>query len=287
MIMMFVSMGIRIRAYGITENRYFVLVLGIWIFCIMLYFALRKKPKNIIIPITLSIITINAIFGPLSSFAISTRSQNNRLEAILKRNNMLVANKISQAPDNMFTDDKMEISMILKYLDRYHSLEDIKYLGKDFKVEDMESIFGFPYMEKNAYKDDYFNIYIGHMDQAFEITGYDYLLEGYRIIDGVELKNNLKVSYNITNKKLAIRDDEIVYEIDLKDIGLDIINRYGYEKLNDNNENMMDIDKMTFEDENNKIKVKFIINSMSGQKGNGLHEYDFENFDYYLLIKIK
>ncbi|MGH4125252.1 MAG: DUF4153 domain-containing protein [Clostridium sp.] len=41
-VMMFISIGIRINAYGVTENRYFVVALGIWTFLVMVYFAAIK-----------------------------------------------------------------------------------------------------------------------------------------------------------------------------------------------------------------------------------------------------
>ena len=54
LIMMFVSMGIRIRAYGFTENRYYVLILGLWIFAMMAYLSITKNKKNILLLISLS-----------------------------------------------------------------------------------------------------------------------------------------------------------------------------------------------------------------------------------------
>ncbi|MGB4504660.1 MAG: DUF4153 domain-containing protein, partial [Syntrophaceticus sp.] len=48
LIMMFISMGIRINAYGVTENRYFVVVLGLWVSGMMLYFSFIKKRMNIV-----------------------------------------------------------------------------------------------------------------------------------------------------------------------------------------------------------------------------------------------
>ena len=86
--MMFVSMGIRINAYGITENRYFAFVVRIWVLGIMIYFSLKKRLTNIVIPISLSIVIFLSIFGPLSSFSVSKFSQNNRLKNILERNEM-------------------------------------------------------------------------------------------------------------------------------------------------------------------------------------------------------
>ena len=149
----------------------------------------------------------------------------------------------------------------------------------------MESVFGFPYMEKDINESNYFNLFIE--DRAIEITGYDYLLEGYKIVDGVKLKDNLVASYNMTNNKFNIKDDELVYEADLKDIGLGIIEKHGGNIANIENQNLLNMDQMIFIDENDKVKVKFMINSISGEKGNRPDEYIFENIDYYVLVKIK
>lgn len=46
LLMMFISMRIRIKEYGITENRYFALVLGLWVLGIMIYFIFSKKLKK-------------------------------------------------------------------------------------------------------------------------------------------------------------------------------------------------------------------------------------------------
>src|SRR5699024_9242972 len=75
LLMMFISIGQRIEQYGITENRYYIILLGLWVTAMMVYYALKRSPNNLIIPISLSIIVVNSIFGPLSSFAVSKYSQ--------------------------------------------------------------------------------------------------------------------------------------------------------------------------------------------------------------------
>ncbi|MDD4360608.1 MAG: DUF4153 domain-containing protein, partial [Syntrophaceticus sp.] len=122
LVMMFISMGIRINAYGVTENRYYVIILGLWVFGIMLYYILTKKRNNIIIPVTLAVIALIAVFGPLSSYSISTLSQNNRLEATLLRNDMLQEGKIQAAAGDIPEKDKTEISRILDYFNDNHNL---------------------------------------------------------------------------------------------------------------------------------------------------------------------
>ena len=80
LIMMFISISIRINAYGVTERRYFVTVLALWVFAVMLYLSLTKKLRNIVIPVSLSFITLISVFGPLSSYSVSIRSQNKRFQ---------------------------------------------------------------------------------------------------------------------------------------------------------------------------------------------------------------
>ena len=93
-VMMFISIGIRINAYGVTENRYFVVALGIWVFIVMIYFSTIKKLRNIILPISLSVITFISVFGPFSSYSISKYSQNKRVTNLFVKNNMIKDNKV-------------------------------------------------------------------------------------------------------------------------------------------------------------------------------------------------
>ena len=286
LIMMFISIGIRIRAYGITENRYFVLILGLWVLGIMLYFALIRKSNNIIIPITLSIIALNSVFGPLSSFTISKRSQNKRFQSILLTNNMLEDNKIIKASEDMVTDDKMEISEILKYFETKHSLKEVKYIPEDFETGDMEMVFGFPYTGKSIYEDNYFNYYSEQRDKVLEIKGYDYFLESYAIMNRIELEDNIVVFYDIDDFDFKIEQNgSLIYQTNLRDYGLDISEKN--KDLNTRGNNSLSIDEMTITDENDKIKVKFIFNNLSGERYNQSKDPIFRNIDYYVLIKIK
>ena len=145
LVMMFVSIGIRINAYGATENRYYVVLLGLWVFAVMLYISIAGVKRNIIIPISFSLIALISLFGPLSSFSISAYSQNKRLDEILVRNQMIVNGKIIKAPSSVSDNDKKQISQILQYFDSKSGLSDVKYLPKNFALMDMENVFGFSY----------------------------------------------------------------------------------------------------------------------------------------------
>ena len=64
--MMFVAMGIRVSAYGITENRYFVLAAGLWVTGSMLYLIFAKRPRNVFLPASLALVVVLSVYGPWS-----------------------------------------------------------------------------------------------------------------------------------------------------------------------------------------------------------------------------
>lgn len=286
LLMMFVSIGIRIREYGITENRYFVLVLGIWVLGIMIYFSVARKMKNIIIPISLSIIVLNAVFGPLSSFSISRYSQNKRFEEILVKNNMLRSGKIVKSKAKVSEKDKIEMSMILAYFKNKHSLNNVKYLPNNFETDDMIEVFGFSHTStENGYGKKYHYFASNKLEKTIEIKGYDYLVSINDLINNrVEIKISQKINCIVDNNVLKIKDGEdIIYEKNIEEFIKIIFNKY--KKELDNSE--MNIEDMTFEDENKKVKIKFIFNHISLESsGGGLIE-NINDIGLDIVLKIK
>jgi hypothetical protein len=116
LIMMFVSMGIRIKAYGITENRYFVMAAGLWVTVGYVYHILRKDVRNIFLPVSLALVAVLAVTGPWSAYNISRLSQNSRFEGILEKYQMIDNGRIVKAAGDVADKDKREISAIISIL---------------------------------------------------------------------------------------------------------------------------------------------------------------------------
>ena len=85
LVLLFLAMGKRISDYGITEDRYFLLLLGCWLLFITLYFLFSKKQNIKLIPVSLCIIALFTIYGPQSAFSVSTYSQKSLLINIFKK----------------------------------------------------------------------------------------------------------------------------------------------------------------------------------------------------------
>lgn len=279
-LLMFFSIGIRIQAYGITENRYYVIALSIWVFGIMIYFSFIKKLKNIILPVTLSIIIlISVLGGPLSSYSISITSQNMRLKNILTSNNMLADNKIAKNT-SISQEDKNEISSILEYFNSSHKLSDIKFLPEGFKIENMENVFGFAAAQNLNYTQN--NFYFNAMQNGspVDISGYNYMFDSRNIYNGN--KSALSISYdNNSNVFKVSKDNNVVYTKDLNEIAKKLVDKYGMGEKQNNIEQS----DMSFEEENSNIKIKFFIINLNGTKNSSTGAIAVNGIDYYVLVK--
>lgn len=283
LIMMFISMGIRINAYGVTENRYYVVVMGLWIFGIMVYYSLVKKPLNILLPTTLVVIALLSVLGPLSSYSISTLSQNNRFEAILLKNNMLVDGKIQPAPADIAKEDKTEISGILAYFNTKHDLSDVKYLPEGFDMNDMEEVFGFPYQEPDLTPPEDFFFFARNEAEvgATDIKEYDYMFDAGILYD-MAADHALKADFDEESAILRIsQQGALLYEKELNSFVKDLLEKHGGQKDN------LAAEEMTLIDENEKIKVKLSFKAIHGSGDATADNIILRGFDGYLFVKIK
>lgn len=282
LVMMFISMGIRINAYGITENRYFVMILGIWVFCIMLYISFRKVHRNIILPISLSIIAIISVFGPLSSFSVSKFSQNSRMSDILVRNEMLVENKIIKPKAEVSEKDKKEISAILNYFERNHSLNDAKYLEKGFALKDMDKIFGFSYKDPNQYvpNESYFAYSANQAPEALDISGYEYFFD-MRTNKNTLTHVDLKVEFIQQKGEVnTINGKDTLYSLKLSELVKELKSKYPTGQGVDQKD-------MIFDRENEFVKLKFVFFNIYGSDNLGEENMRIDGADFYVLIELK
>jgi len=284
LMMMFISMGIRINAYGVTENRYYVVVLGLWVFGIMVYYSLKKKPINILLPVSLAIIALLSVLGPLSSYSISTLSQNNRFEALLLKNNMLVDGKIQPAPADLSKEDKIAICGILAYFNTKHNLDEVRYLPEGFVMNDMEEVFGFPYEEPElSSPEDFFFLARNEAEVgAVDIKEYDYMFDAGILYYDRTADHELKADFDEESGILRInKQGTLLYEKDLTSFVKDLLAKHGGQKDN------LPVEEMTLIDENDKIKVKLSFKSIQGNQDAVTGKITLNGFEGYLFVKIK
>jgi hypothetical protein len=116
----------RVSEYGITENRYFAMGLGVWLAAMAVYFLVSKTKNIKVIPASICVLALLTSFGPWGVFRISERSQVDRLEGLLAKNQLLIDGKVQKAQGQIFPADAGQISSIIGYLHDTHGYEQIQ-----------------------------------------------------------------------------------------------------------------------------------------------------------------
>jgi len=107
----------RVHEYGVTADRYFIIVLAVWLASIASYFLFSKRENIKVIPISLFIIAVLSSFGPWGAFSISAKSQLGQLEKILTDNKVLANNKIDTTAAKTIPDSsRYRVESIVRYL---------------------------------------------------------------------------------------------------------------------------------------------------------------------------
>lgn len=117
--LLFVAISRRISDYGVTELRYLVLLLGIWLLLNCLYFLFSKKDDIKIIPVTLAVFALLwAYGGPFSAGALSEQSQMSRIKTILEQNGRFENGKIKSGTAALTTPEYDELYGAIGFFDR-------------------------------------------------------------------------------------------------------------------------------------------------------------------------
>ncbi|MGE5480311.1 MAG: DUF4153 domain-containing protein [Chloroflexota bacterium] len=116
LVLQYFAIARRLADYGLTENRYFVIVAMIWLAGISLYYIAEGFSKIKIIPLSLFFALALVSFGPWGAFALAEASQTNRLMNILRESGALKDGKLHKGVK--FSDRQArEINALSRHLD--------------------------------------------------------------------------------------------------------------------------------------------------------------------------
>ncbi|MEN6314514.1 MAG: DUF4153 domain-containing protein [Clostridiaceae bacterium] len=142
-LMQLYSVFIRVNAYGITESRYYLILFGIYSIVCAVALILSKGNKPGVITVFAAAFAIVSLIPPVDAFSISRASQTNRLENIMKRNNMFSSGKPTPKVD-IPLEDKAEITNIMNYMYRMGHTSKVSWLPSGYNhYKDFQKVFGF------------------------------------------------------------------------------------------------------------------------------------------------
>jgi len=116
-VLLFVAIFRRVADYGITENRYFVLVIAFWILGMALYLLISRNNKLIVLPLSLFGLAILSSFGPWSAFYVSKTSQINQFKKVYDQ--VSLNGKMATA------DEFNQLTSIIDYLEKRNAISEL------------------------------------------------------------------------------------------------------------------------------------------------------------------
>ena len=192
----------RLSEYGLTEERYFLLVLTLWMTGIAGYFSVGRQSSIKIIPISLALVATLTFAGPWGPYQLSLRNQLGRLSDRLERLGILKNGHIEKTTAPLDFKDRKEISALVRYVLDMHGVEslqpwfneDLKHrIGQKTGVRTSQSLFshstsgqpqvvaemmGVSYLDPWQYSPDAKQFYASSTpvgNEVRSIAGYDYL----------------------------------------------------------------------------------------------------------------
>jgi hypothetical protein len=277
----------RVNLYGFTHERYYVLLLSIWLTVVVAYFIINKQPKIKFIPVSMCLFGLLSIAGPQSADSISKNSQLSRFEEYMK----------GIGTKKLTFDQEKDLSSIVDFLEENYGVNvltpytenKLTALLKKDKTPNSSQIMealGLEYRsdyEKNINEDGSYNYSQSYNN--YEITiikGYDFSFElsNFNSIDDKE-------TVKIDNKTYALKSEDKEYGFDLS-INNEIIpiKIYDFIKSNSAFENNDNSDPSIVQEiQSNNYDLRIIYNSVSGSKKG--KEKTIDNYEIKILVKIK
>lgn len=188
------AVGVRIGDYGVTESRYVLVLLALWMAGIALFYTLRAGRGLIAAALSLALMLIAASFGPLGAVGLSTHSQTSRLEALLTAKGILADGRIVPNVTGVPREDLKRIGSIVFYLKDTHKLAAIEPWFADTELdfdrwpssEDILGAMGQPYVpEWQATNSFAFNAGRKWAEENFDVRG-------FRVIARITASSRLK-----------------------------------------------------------------------------------------------
>ncbi|WP_374364204.1 DUF4153 domain-containing protein [Cloacibacterium sp.] len=292
LVLLFVAIFTRILEYGFTENRYYVLLLAIWLTVVVLYFSFWKKANIKFIPVSLFAFGLfSLIFPYFNTFSVAKNSQKIELQEILVKNNLLEngkinlnkrinnsdANEISEKFD--FLKERNELNYLKKYFNESETKKIAFFYQKRINFKIKEEFKNVKYSKDIKNGEKYTQLNIRANSFNYSIKGYDQIIKIYNY-------DNENFSYEGNTFSLkGFNGGLTLYfngnTIDLSPEVQKIINTYK------NQQGEVYTDQISFVKQVGNYELKFLLEGISKNQYRGERDTYYISNDVIILIKKK
>lgn len=296
-VMLLLAIERRIGQYGVTENRYFLAILSVWLSAIAVYFIASRQRLIKVIPISLCMLAFGTSFGPWGAYSVSRRSQTHRLERLLVTNHILVDGRIVTAHGTVSPDDQREISATTRYLVERHDAKPFhRWLDPaSFATSDSTPRYDRDNQATRQIMEQMGLEYVG--GYATAKTGiYDYYIDpnGVRVLGGADYMVKLNFSDSVVpvgDSGLVVKWDKSLGVVLRDEAGQVVATASAYPVLATIKEhpawNMSQIpaDAMRVAVENERARLVVYFTMLRGGDKEGARTVDFVEADCYVTPK--
>ena len=311
LILSIVSISKRISQYGVTELRYFIVLLAIWlIFCMV---SSIFKARLSVILISLIAVVYISVFSPINNRRITIMSQNKRLERILIKHGLLKDGKLVKN-SGLNENQKYEVTDVLNYIlgirDKKDGVRNLYPFGKEDgkpykKIEEFEKEIG---IDDSWYKykysaSEYFTVFVinenmlnNQNNNIEEVKGYEYIISG---LDGYNFQENSVKEYygkypvKISKNNISVYNEnkEELIKIEISEILKGILNKPEIQqRINkpkeEINDSVVPENILEFIGENEKVKYRIKMKQIS-VRGEENKKAEITNYYYNFYYSVK
>ena len=299
----------RIYQYGITEKRYYVLILIFWLLFCMILFIRKMNITGIFISLIACVVI--AVYTPFSAKSVSNFSQKERLKRMLVKYGALKDGKISKITQKLADREGNQIHTTIAYISNNSTIQKLNFKNEKGEVystlEDLEKGLDV----KESWKDYY--VYesedeeipekqkvityeirnIENSEVISDTAGYDNFIS-YRKIDNTEPidQENESEKYKITtrNKVITIKskDGTELAKINYEDAIKQIVSKLKTLKLQDKKNEGYEVSQKDLEyiGTAGKINYKISLRRIDEQIVDGkTKDLYYEEFDFMFSEK--
>jgi len=237
----------RTYQYGITENRYYVLISIFWLFFCMILYIRRMNVTGVFI--SLIVCFIISVYTPLSAKNVSNFSQSQRLKRMLVKYGALKDGKISKITQKLTDEEGSQIHTTIQYISDNSTIAKLNF--------------------KNEKGEVYATL--GDLEKGLDVkeSWKDYY---YRSYDGENYEERKVVTYKVKN----IENAEVISDIAGYDNFISYKNVYNEDSINQENES-----------EKYKIILKNKIIIINSKDGTELAKINYEDAVKQIVSKLK
>lgn len=277
----------RLNDYGITEGRYYVFLIALWLTGISIYFLVSKRKEIRVIPISLLIASILSNFGPWGATEMTISSQFNKINQFLIDNQMLNNGKLVAPPIGMTKEKFKDTENTIRYFFKNYNIEKFNQWehpeGKKLNhLSDLLDVIEFIKMKDHINLSYHYDIHSTNQNRKkfnyhFSGTTYAKNTKGFHYFSYIYLYSNPTYIHLNKDSKLKvnfIKNGEFIeFSINNKEIGKYNISNFVLKLKNQNSEKpnkMTNLERekaiILHEFENSKIKL--ILTSVKGFEDN-------------------